>query len=136
MARDTNSPVIKAEMHLRHKDGSWRTLEAVGSNLVNNNVVEYVIVNYRDITERKIDEEKLKESEGKYRELVKYAPAGIYEFDYETNRFISVNDVICEYTGYTKDELLNTNFFNLLTEESQKLMLTRLEKLMANRIVH
>ncbi len=134
LSRDTNSPVIKAEMQLRHKDGSWRTLEAVGSNLVNNNVVEYVIVNYRDITERKIDEEKLKESEGKYRELVKYAPAGIYEFDYETNRFISVNDVICEYTGYTKDELLTMNFFNILTEKSQKLMLARLEKLMANEL--
>jgi PAS domain S-box-containing protein len=40
-------------MRLRHKDGSWRTLEAVGSNLVHNNVVEAVIVNYRDITERK-----------------------------------------------------------------------------------
>ena len=53
LARDTNSPVIKAEMHLRHKDGSSRTLEAVGSNLVHDNVIEAVIVNYRDITERK-----------------------------------------------------------------------------------
>ena len=56
LARDTNSPVIQGEMRLRHKDGSWRTLEAVGSNLVNNNVVEAIIVNYRDITERKLAE--------------------------------------------------------------------------------
>jgi PAS domain S-box-containing protein len=42
-----------------------------------------------------------------------------------------VNDVICEYTGYTRDELLTMNLFNLFTEESQKLMLARLEKLMA-----
>jgi len=69
LATDTNSPVIKAEMYLRHKDGSWRTLEAVGSNMVNNNVVEAVIVNYRDITERKQAEDLLKESEKKYREL-------------------------------------------------------------------
>ena len=59
LARDTNSPVIKGEMRLRHKDGSWRTFEAVGSNLVHNNVVEAVIVNYRDITERKRTEESL-----------------------------------------------------------------------------
>jgi len=69
LARDKKSPIIKAEIHLRHKDGSWRTLEAVGSNLVNNNVVEAVIVNYRDITERKRAEYILKESEQRYREL-------------------------------------------------------------------
>jgi diguanylate cyclase (GGDEF)-like protein/PAS domain S-box-containing protein len=69
LATDTNSPVIKTEMHLRNKDGSWRTLETVGSNLIHNNVVEAVIVNYRDITERKRVEDMLKESEKKYREL-------------------------------------------------------------------
>ena len=56
LSRDTNSPVINAELRLRHKDGSWRTLEAAGSNLVNNNVVEAIIINYRDITERKLAE--------------------------------------------------------------------------------
>jgi diguanylate cyclase (GGDEF)-like protein/PAS domain S-box-containing protein len=69
LATDTNSPVIKAEMRLRHKDGSWLTLEAVGSNLVHDNVIEAVIVNYRDITERKRVEDVLKESEQRYREL-------------------------------------------------------------------
>ena len=88
----------------------------------------------RDITERKRTEDELRKSEEKYCELVRYAPAGIYEFDYETNRFISVNDVVCEYTGYTRDELFTTNILNLLTEESQQLMLARLEKLMANEL--
>ncbi|KUG24018.1 chemotaxis protein methyltransferase cher [hydrocarbon metagenome] len=69
LLRDTNAPVIQGEMHLRHKDGSWRTLEAVGSNLVHDNVVEAIIVNYHDITERKKAEESLRESENRYREL-------------------------------------------------------------------
>ncbi|PKN87507.1 MAG: hypothetical protein CVU51_05490 [Deltaproteobacteria bacterium HGW-Deltaproteobacteria-1] len=56
LSRDANSPVIKGELRLRHKDGSWRTLEAVGSNLANNNVVEAIIINYRDITDRKLAE--------------------------------------------------------------------------------
>ena len=69
LAKDTNFPVIRGEMHLRHKDGSWRTFEAVGSNLVNNNVVEAVIVNYRDITKREQAEEKLRHEEERFRAL-------------------------------------------------------------------
>ena len=62
LARDTNAPVINGEMHLRHKDGNWRTLEVVGSNLVQDNVIEAVIVNYRDITECKRVDEVLREA--------------------------------------------------------------------------
>ena len=88
-----------------------------------------------NVAQRKRLEEELRESERKYRELIKYAPAGIYEVDYETNLFINVNDAICEYTGYTRDELLTMNFFNLFTEESQTLMFARLKKLMAGEII-
>ncbi|MFZ1980276.1 MAG: PAS domain S-box protein [Smithella sp.] len=66
---DTNDPVVQFEVRLRHKDGSWRKFEAVGSNLVNNNVVESIIVNYRDINERKKMEDALLESERRYKEL-------------------------------------------------------------------
>ena len=59
LSSDTSSPVINGELRLRHKDGSWRTLVAVGSNLVNNNVVEAIIINYRDITERKKAQEQI-----------------------------------------------------------------------------
>jgi len=32
LAGDTNAPVLQSEIRLRHKNGSWRTFEAVGSN--------------------------------------------------------------------------------------------------------
>ena len=79
-----------------------------------------------DITERLQAEEALRISEEKYRQLVQYAPAGIYEFDMENIRFTSVNDVMCEYTGYTEEEFLELDPFELLTEESKK----RLNKLL------
>lgn len=59
---DANAPVQKAELRLRHRDGSWRTFEAIASSLVRDNVIEAAIVNLRDITERKKDEEKLQQT--------------------------------------------------------------------------
>jgi diguanylate cyclase (GGDEF)-like protein/PAS domain S-box-containing protein len=117
--------------HFSAKDGTIKCVEIHGSPFIRDGQVAGTISVVRDMTERKLTEEKLRESEERYRELIQYAPAGIYEYDYETNRFTNVNNVICEYTQYTRDELLTTNFFNILTEDSRELMLTRLEKLMA-----
>jgi PAS domain S-box-containing protein len=57
------------EFRARHKDGSWRTLEAVGTNLLDDPVVAGVVVNYRDITERKRMEEALHQA---YAELERH----------------------------------------------------------------
>jgi len=118
------------EVSIIRKDGEIRHLQVIRKEILWNGQPQFQVL-YNDITKRKWAEEALRESESRYRDLVKYAPSGIYEVDLEINRFVNVNDVICEYTGYTRDELLNTNLFNLLTEESQKLMAQRLEKLYA-----
>jgi diguanylate cyclase (GGDEF)-like protein/PAS domain S-box-containing protein len=44
---------------LAHRDGSWRYLEFVCSNLVDNPAVSGIVINGRDITERKQFEEQL-----------------------------------------------------------------------------
>ena len=50
---------VPAEFRFRHKDGSWRWLEAVGTNLLANPSVSGVVINSRDITERKAFEARL-----------------------------------------------------------------------------
>lgn len=47
------------EYRFRHKDGSWRTLESIGNNLLDDELVGGVVVNSRDITERKRAEAEL-----------------------------------------------------------------------------
>lgn len=62
LASDKNSSALQYEVRLRHKNGTWRTFEVAGSNLVNDTVVEGIIINLHDVTERKQSEEKLKQT--------------------------------------------------------------------------
>jgi len=126
-----NSFVLKTEVRLRHKNGSWRTFEEVASGLIQGNTVESAIVNLRDITERKRAEEALRSSEERYRSLVENAEIGVYEVNYETGRLTSVNDIICKHTGYSREEILNMTFLELFTPESQKALKERFAKLQA-----
>jgi PAS domain S-box-containing protein len=88
-----------------------------------------------DITERKRIEEALLESEEKYRNLVKHAPAAIYEMNLEGTKFIGVNDVLCDILGYTREELLSMKPADLLDQESQSLFMERIgNKLEGKRI--
>jgi diguanylate cyclase (GGDEF)-like protein/PAS domain S-box-containing protein len=135
LATDTNSPVIKTEMHLRHKDGSWRTLEAVGSNLVHNNVVEAVIVNYRDITERKQAEESLKETELKFRTIFDSASDGILLLDVGDGKFSSANEKICNMLGYTNEELLNLGISDIHPQEFIAFVMDQSEKQLKKEIL-
>jgi len=48
------------EFRVLHKDGSWRNLEHVVNNLLDDPAVRGVMVNSRDVTERKILEEQLR----------------------------------------------------------------------------
>lgn len=130
---EKNAPVVRAEVRLRHKNGSWRTFEAVAGGLVEGNAVESALVNLRDITDRKRAEEALRKSEERYRELVENAEIGIYEVDYETGRLTSVNDIICKHTGYSREEILSMKFIDLFTPESQALLIERLSQLQAGK---
>lgn len=86
----------------------------------NQELIETFINQASVALQRKRAEQALRESEDKYRELVQHAPAGIYEFDMEKLKFISVNDVMCEYTGYSESEFLELNPYDILSEESKQ----------------
>jgi diguanylate cyclase (GGDEF)-like protein/PAS domain S-box-containing protein len=60
---------ISIEVRVRHKDGSWRHVEAVGTNLLSDPSVRGIVLNSRDVTDRKRAEEALKESEERYRTI-------------------------------------------------------------------
>ena len=57
--RPDRSPIV--EVRLRHKDGSWRTIEAICRNYLSDPAISGIVVNCRDITERHaVDEDRRK----------------------------------------------------------------------------
>ena len=93
------------------------------------------ILEKAEVDRRKIVEEALRESEAKYRQLVEYAPAAIWEIDLTSGKFISVNDVTCEYSGYTKEEFLGLRPWDVLTEDSLNKQLERYDKILRGESV-
>ena len=72
--------------------------------------------------------EALYKSEEKSKHLIKYAPTGIYEIDFTIPKFTSVNDAMCKILGYTREELLALNPFDILDDESQERFRERMRK--------
>jgi len=84
---------------------------------------------FEDISVKAKMEDELRESERKYKDLVEVSRAAVYEIDFRTNRFIYVNDFVCEQTGYTKEEFLSMSPEDLLTEKSYRDFIERLKRL-------
>lgn len=58
--QNPNKPV-SAEFRMRHKNGSWRTMQMIGRNLLDNPAVGGIVVSLRDVTENHNAERLLEE---------------------------------------------------------------------------
>ncbi|MDD1698629.1 MAG: PAS domain S-box protein, partial [Methanoregula sp.] len=121
--------IWSGEYIVRHRDGHRFPIFANAAPVFDGNrKLIAVICASHDITDRKQAEEALKESEERYRHLVMYAPAAIYEIAADGLRFLSVNETMCRILGYTDEELLEKNPFDILDEESKERFRERVSK--------
>jgi PAS domain S-box-containing protein len=89
---------------IKHKDGSWRYMEAIGNNLLDDPQVQGVVVNARDITERVQLEEELSRAEEHYRTILDSASDAIFIHDLNDGELLYVNQRMTEMYGYTLEE--------------------------------
>ena len=119
------------EFKLKKKDGHYIWVET-DSSLIYQNEQPYAILGVaRDITDRKTAEQSLRESESRYRQLIEHAPTGIYEVDIVKSQFVSVNDIMCQVSGYSREEFLSMDPMMLLAEESKPQLIDRTLKVLA-----
>ncbi len=76
--------------------------------------------NFSDVTDRKRMEEALLENEKKFHEIFDHANDAIHVHETDENgvpgHFIDVNEVACHRLGYTREEMLQMQPFDIVTE--------------------
>lgn len=73
----------------------------------------------KNIAEGRKIEDGLQESESQYGNLIQYAPTSMCEINLRSKKFISVNEAMCELSGYTREELLQMSPCDLLDEQGK-----------------
>jgi diguanylate cyclase (GGDEF)-like protein/PAS domain S-box-containing protein len=114
-AEQTFSEIVKSsevqtpvEFRLRHADGSWRHMEVVCNNLLDDPNLGGILASLRDVTERREAEEKLKKSEAKYRALVERIPLVTYAAaPDEVSSTLYVSPQIEQLLGFSPEDYLS-----------------------------
>jgi PAS domain S-box-containing protein len=111
------SAAVRMELRIRHKDGSWRVVEAVANNLLENQAIRGIVVNWRDVTERKRSEEALRASEARYRLLAENVKDVISAIDMNLHPTY-VSPSITQLLGYTVEETMAMSLEESMTPAS------------------
>ncbi len=112
-ALNTPGTLAATVLRARHRDGSWRVLEAASNNLLDDPSVGGIVHNMHDITARYEAEAAVRRSEQKLRAYVDKATDLIWTIDAQ-GRMTSVNDRVCETLGYTAEELVGRPALDLV----------------------
>jgi PAS domain S-box-containing protein len=119
---------VAMEVRFRHKDGSWRVIDSITNNLVNDPTVMGFVVNARDITERKKAEETLKEREEHFRALIENSLDGIAILDADlciTYESPSAEKII----GYRFEDLVGKNILAFIHPDDKASVIKRFKRL-------
>ena len=100
----------------RHEDGSWRSVEGVVRNLLDDPRVGAILVSYHDITEQDRREADQRSRDARYRRLVTEAPDIIMETD-EEGYFQFVNPAGLRMMGFTSDQVIDRRFTEFIRED-------------------
>jgi diguanylate cyclase (GGDEF)-like protein/PAS domain S-box-containing protein len=107
---------MRTEGRARHVDGSWRVMEMVFHNRLDDPVIRGIIVNSHDVTARVQMQRDLEEGQQRYRSLFAHHPDAVFALGRD-GALTSANAACAALSGYTVDELLTLAFSALIAPE-------------------
>lgn len=119
-ARAIEEPgVTKATwVRVRHADGSWRWLEVLGHNLLDEPAVGGIVVHARNVTVQHEAASALRHSERRYRGIVEDQTELICRFQADTT-ITFVNEAYARYFDRSVDDLIGTRWIELVPENDR-----------------
>jgi len=114
---DNPSLFYRDQFRLRHHNGNWIWVEAVGTNLLAEPSVGGIVINYHDITARKQAESALRASEEKYRLMIEQISDVVWQVSPDF-RFTYISPADERQRGYTEAEVLGRSIFEFMTPAS------------------
>jgi diguanylate cyclase (GGDEF)-like protein/PAS domain S-box-containing protein len=102
----------RVEVRLRRSDGTWRVVEAVATNLLDDPSVEGIVISARDLTDRRRAEAQLREAQERFRSAFEHAPIGMALISID-GRLFRVNRALVQILGRGESELLTSSMLEL-----------------------
>jgi len=121
------------ELRWRHKDGSWRHIDAVAVDRLAEPAVGAIVVNFRDVSERRTAEAALRDSEERYRTLVEGVRDIIFALSPE-GTIASLNPAFETITGWRREEWVGRPFERLVHPEDLPLALELLGRVVRGEL--
>ncbi len=122
------SHVVTTEVRIRHKNGSYRWLEIILSNRLEEPGIDAIVANFRDTTDRRRMDQELRASEEQYRLLVERSPFAIIV--HSEGRIVYANEAAVRLIGAAgTGVLIGSNAIDYVHPDSRPAVVQRLKAL-------
>jgi diguanylate cyclase (GGDEF)-like protein/PAS domain S-box-containing protein len=105
------------EVRILDGQGSWRHVEALGTNLLEDPTVGALVLNIRDVTQRRAAVLAALDREESFRLLFAQNPQPMWVFEIETLGFLEVNEAATRHYGYSREDFLARSLVDLIVAD-------------------
>jgi PAS domain S-box-containing protein/putative nucleotidyltransferase with HDIG domain len=102
---ESHGRTVTCQLRVKHRNGSWRTVEATAQNLFHDPLIGGIVVNYHDITEIMKAQQELERSEREYRLLAENLSEVIWTTD-ANFRYTYLSPSVTSLLGYSIEEAM------------------------------